>query len=539
MLLCLFFLVLACIPLPRFSFKGREPLPATILPTYTLQPGDEVIAAEVFKVPKETKTGIPDKPVMTSISLPTSTPTSTPYNWPLILSTIYVGGLLGCTLYTLLGHLLIHRLVICSIPAEPALLDSVSRGNIRLRICEDCDRPLSFGLLRPTILLPAGFTHLDGAKQRHILLHEMAHISQRDAFGHFLFNLMFPILYFHPLYWLLRRKTNLARELIADDWAAAQSSRESYVADLLALAKERFGRAALSTQALGLFHSKTDLYRRMHMLMQTNRPLARRCSIYWRLSYSTLLIVALVLASGTFGLRRANAQADNGQQKVAEQKLAEEQALAAQRQAELVKLRAEQDQIRAQLDVLEAEKQKLQAELERRKADGAGADVAAIYKRAIAQDAVVLAGQNEKRLGEREKAEKDEKQALKDWITKKNPAGNREQNEFPGRAQLDLVSLANSYVDAIGNFQIQELELQRLSGKPNVFTPDEINRAKIQVNIAQRKVQIFRAIAEAAMESAKADLDIAKHEFDTGIAPKNAYFEAKSRLKILEVILAQ
>jgi hypothetical protein len=46
----------------------------------------------------------------------------------------------------------------------------------------------------------------------------------------------------------------------------------------------------MAAQALGLFQSKTDLYRRMHMLMQSNGALARHCSLYWRMAYSTLLV---------------------------------------------------------------------------------------------------------------------------------------------------------------------------------------------------------------------------------------------------------
>src|SRR5258706_9422629 len=57
MVLCVLFLVLACIPLPRFSFERKAPLAPRPLQLYTLQPGDEVIAAEVFKAPKES--GVP------------------------------------------------------------------------------------------------------------------------------------------------------------------------------------------------------------------------------------------------------------------------------------------------------------------------------------------------------------------------------------------------------------------------------------------------------------------------------------------------
>ncbi len=553
MLLCIVFLVLACIPLPRFALETKKPAPAGALPLYRPQPGDEVIAAEVFKVRKEAEmpelgTGVPGAP---GLPLPprstteTRTPQALRRNWGVMWAGVYASGVGVCVFYSVLGHVLLCRLL-----RRSRTVDIAADSRVRVRIGDDYDRPISFGLLWPTILLPARFNELDRVKQQHILRHELAHISQRDALGHFLFNLLFPILYFHPLYWLLRGKTNFARELIADDLAAAISSRESYVADLLALAKERLGRAALATHALGLFQSKTDLYRRMNMLMQSNGPLARRCSIYWRLGYSTLLVIVLVLASGTFGLRRAQAQTDNEQQKPAERKLAVEQAVAAQRQAELDKLRAEQDQIKAQLDVLEAEKQKLQAELAKRKADGAqNQNVADYYKRSIAQDTLRAARGDaaaalektytDKAAGDRDDAVKAERAAVRDWINKKNPPGNREQNEFAGRAQLDLVSLANSYVDAIGNLQVAQLEFERMNGKEKVFTQYEINKAKVDVVTAERKVRIFRAIAEAALESAKSDLDLAVQQVQNGLAPKTATSEAKSRLKILEVILAQ
>jgi hypothetical protein len=550
MVLCVLFLILACIPLPRFSFEKKAPLAPRPLPLYTLQPGDEVIAAEVFRVKRESgvpgSTGIgvplPMPPTLVPPGAVSSarTPEALRRNWGIILARVYAGGVVACILYSVLGHLLLHRLVAGSQAADFASEDK----RVRVRISPDCDRPLSFGLFWPTILLPARFTELDRTKQQHILLHELAHISQRDALGHFLFNLMFPILHFHPLYWLLRWKTNLAREMIADDWASALTSRESYVADLLALAKERFGRGAMSAQALGLFQSKTDLYRRMHMLMQTNQPLERQCSIHWRLAYSTLLVMALIAVSGTFGLRRANAQAQvDDAQKVAAARLAEEQSVAAQRQDELAKLRAQQDQIKAQLAALEAEKAKLMAELAQRKDEGAKANDAAAKRNEAARFRAALEekidGQKEKAAAERDKAVNADRQAMRDWMEKKNVGGNRDQNEFPGRAHLDLVSLANSYVDAIGNLQVAQLELERISGKEKVFTQYEVNKAKVDVVTAERKVRIFRAIAEAALESAKSDLDFAVAQVQNGIAPQTTMSDAKSRLRILEVILAQ
>jgi beta-lactamase regulating signal transducer with metallopeptidase domain len=550
--LCVVFLLLASVPLPRFRMETGKPAPVRTLPLYQPQAGDEVIAAEVFKVARaepvremnSTGIGVP-------LPMPpeSRTPTALRRNWNEIMASVYVGGVGVCVLYSILGHVLLWRLVVRSKAAEFARPDP----RVRVRISGECDRPISFGLLRPTILLPARFAELDGAKQQHILRHELAHIWQRDALGHWLFNLLFPILYFHPLYWLLRRQTNFARELIADDLAAALSSRESYVADLLALARERIGWAAMASHALGLFQSKTDLYRRMHMLMQTNVPLARRCSNGWRLSCSILLVMALLLVSGAFGVRRANAQAADADQKAVDKRNADEQAaVAAQRQGELDQLRAQQAQIKATLDALTVEKQQLQDELAKRKAEGAATDngQAAVYKRMLlnreqavqqareADAAAMLAkiaANPEAAAAERDK---DQKLAWKRWNENRED-GNREQKEFAGRAQLDLVSLANSYVDAVGNLQLAQLEFNRLNGKEKVFTQYEMDRAKVEVVKAERKVQIFRAIAQAALEAAKADLEVAMQQVKMGLGPKNAVNEPQSRLKILEVILAQ
>src|SRR2546421_185955 len=103
-----------------------------------------------------------------------------------------------------------------------------------------------------------------------------------------------------------------------------------------------------------------------------------------------------------------------------------------------------------------------------------------------------------------------------------------------GRAQLDLVSLANSYLDAVGNVQLCQVRLSMAQ-----FNAGEVQLAKVSLVTAERKVKIFRGIAEAALQSAKADLESAMQQVKMGLAPTNAVNEPQSRLKILEVILAQ
>jgi hypothetical protein len=276
----------------------------------------------------------------------------------------------------------------------------------------------------------------------------------------------------------------------------------------------------------------------MQMLVQTNRPLDRQCSLYWRLSCSTLLIVALILTTGTLGVRHANAQAADVNQKIAEEK-----AAAAQRDEELLKLRAQQDQLMAQLKMLEAQKEQIQLQLQKtRDNDAKAADIAG--KQETIEEKLRVRRERELGKEAKDKAARanqiaggNDREVLKDWVNKKNPRpADRDAMDFGGRAQLDLVSLANSYLDAVGNLQIAEVRLQANQEKGDMA---EVRIAKVNFETARRKVAIFRSIAEAAQDAAKSDLEIANQQVQTGLAPKTAVTEAESRLKILKVILTQ
>jgi hypothetical protein len=273
--------------------------------------------------------------------------------------------------------------------------------------------------------------------------------------------------------------------------------------------------------------------------------------------------MALMVMVGTMGVRRAQAQAADADRKAAEvdkRNAREQAAVDANREAEVVKLRAQQEQILEQLKSLEVERRRLQDELAERKAEGAKADdLTAIHRSKLAQQeqakqqtqagdiAARLAARRYQELGRNpavataEEKANEERGQFRDRIVRGNP-GKGEPNDFAGRAQLDLVTLADRYVDAKGNLELAELELQQLTATLGPENKEAIARspaAKLKVQTANRKLAIFRGIAEAAMEAAKSDLDLAMQQFNGGLAPQSVVTEAKSRVRILEVILAQ
>ncbi len=97
--------------------------------------------------------------------------------------------------------------------------------------------PCSFGLFRPTVMLPAAFDRLEPAFQRAIVCHELLHIERRDFARVVVEDVAAALLWFHPWVWLLRRRIRLHREQVVDaEVVRGTDDRRAYVRCLVELA---------------------------------------------------------------------------------------------------------------------------------------------------------------------------------------------------------------------------------------------------------------------------------------------------------------
>ena len=97
--------------------------------------------------------------------------------------------------------------------------------------------PCSFGLFRPTVMLPAAFDRLEPAFQRAIVCHELLHIERRDFARVVVEDVAAALLWFHPWVWLLRRRIRLHREQVVDAEVVRRTDdRRAYVRCLVELA---------------------------------------------------------------------------------------------------------------------------------------------------------------------------------------------------------------------------------------------------------------------------------------------------------------
>lgn len=167
-------------------------------------------------------------------------------------------------------------------PAGPALQSRARRlaGRIglrrpfRVRTTSAIDTPAAIGWRRPAVLLPESvIDRLDGPELDALLLHELAHLDERDDLAAVLGSAARAVLFHHPCAWWLTRRAASEREHRCDDLVAVWTGdRVTYVRALVGLEERR---APLAMSAL---HAATGslLERVRRMVEPPARPSPRR-----------------------------------------------------------------------------------------------------------------------------------------------------------------------------------------------------------------------------------------------------------------------
>ena len=151
-------------------------------------------------------------------------------------------------------------------------------------------RPVTFGLLRPVVIVPPGFTSLDPRQQRAVACHELLHVKRQDWLRTFGDELVRGLLWFHPAIWWLVEQIHLTAEQTIDrEVVALVGDRRSYLRALLALAESGAG-PRLQPAACFLDHG--HLRQRVAMLME-EASMSRV-----RLVASVVLVLAVLAAGG-------------------------------------------------------------------------------------------------------------------------------------------------------------------------------------------------------------------------------------------------
>lgn len=162
---------------------------------------------------------------------------------------------------------------------------------VRLRVLDNIASPLTAGIWRPMVLVPAALiTGMPPHLLDALLAHELAHIRRHDYLVNLLQNAIEALLFFHPAVWWISRGVRLEREHIADDFAARQLGEPRR----LALALSELERLQFSTHHLAQAANGGDLMSRIKRLL---RPAPQ--TLNWKAAVPLLALAGACL--GIYG----------------------------------------------------------------------------------------------------------------------------------------------------------------------------------------------------------------------------------------------
>ena len=113
-----------------------------------------------------------------------------------------------------------------------------------VRVSSSIRTPMTWGVIRPVILLPTYVASWSAEERDVVIRHERAHIERRDWMWQAFAQVMTAIFWFHPLMWLAARQLRNEAEHAADDVTLAGGIQAPDYADrLMAVARQYTGRS--------------------------------------------------------------------------------------------------------------------------------------------------------------------------------------------------------------------------------------------------------------------------------------------------------
>ena len=239
------FLALWAVAAARLLIPFSIPSPASI---YTLAERTQALAAAPA-VPAST-----ERPILTTAAFAPSAGTAAGTAAALesgtaadIWGMVWLAGAVLCGAFFLISYLRCWKKFRTALPVEDQnLLDWLAERKLRrtvsLRQSDRVDAPMTYGLLRPVILLPASWREEE--RMAYVLEHELVHIRRLDALWKPLLALTACVHWFNPLAWVMYVLANRDMELCCDEAVIRRfgaDSRSAYALALLSMEEKRSG----------------------------------------------------------------------------------------------------------------------------------------------------------------------------------------------------------------------------------------------------------------------------------------------------------
>ncbi len=176
----------------------------------------------------------------------------------------------------------------------------------------ETDMPLTWGVIRPQILIPAEAENWSTDQQRAVLLHELAHIQRWDWLTQTVAHIACAVYWFNPLVWVADRRMRLERERSCDDHVLTNGCRATdYASHLLEIARTSRPPVFAARAAVAMAQPSW-IEKRLRIILaadQNRAPLTRVAVVV-----SVLTFACLVLPIGIMSLAEADEEEELLQQ---------------------------------------------------------------------------------------------------------------------------------------------------------------------------------------------------------------------------------
>lgn len=201
----------------------------------------------------------------------------------------------------LLGRLAVELLGLARLRRRASPF-ATSPGAGRVLLSAEVEIPLTWGVLRPVVVLPAEYCTWPARERRWVLLHEAAHLRRRDPAVNLLAQVVCALEWPNPLAWWASRRLRLESERAADDRVLALGAEPTGYARLLFSFAERLARRRSPAPAMA---DRAGLGARLRAILDAGtarRRLDRRAALATALAAAAALAV---LAAVRFEVRAA------------------------------------------------------------------------------------------------------------------------------------------------------------------------------------------------------------------------------------------
>ena len=209
-----------------------------------------------------------------------------------VWTAVWLTGLCLCAGFYLLTYLRCRRAFREAVPVEDEAVDRYLaerplRRRVQVRQWGRETGPMTYGILRPVILLPKNTDWSDTERLRYVLEHELVHIRRLDGLNKLVLAAAACVHWFNPLSWAMLALAGRDIELSCDEAVVRRCGldrRSAYAMTLIDLEEQKSGLGPFASA-----FSRNNMEERIRSIMKL-----KKTSLL-----AVMLAVALVCARGT------------------------------------------------------------------------------------------------------------------------------------------------------------------------------------------------------------------------------------------------